>query len=304
MLESDIELDESDVVAPDNGPFDEMGYPLVEVSEENQEAAEVLKSYALNAICEGQLVEAKDHLTGAIMLNPKSALLFACRATCFVKLKKPNAAIRDADAALQMNPDLARGYKARGMARAMLGLWEEAATDLNVASKLDFDEETYMMLKKVEPNANKIKDHRQRYEQLRRENEMRKLNLERQRIQKVAEAVRVLHDGQVIEINDGMELQTKLSAADTASRLAIIYFMATWCGPCCHMNPIYKAFAEKYPKIVFLKVDIEKLSNVAIGWNIISIPTFFFLKKNIVVDRAILTDKNKLEMKILQNADS
>lgn len=31
----------------------------------------------------------------------------------------------------------------------MLGLWEEAATDLHVASKIDFDEEIGMALKTV-----------------------------------------------------------------------------------------------------------------------------------------------------------
>lgn len=31
----------------------------------------------------------------------------------------------------------------------MLGLWEEAARDLHVASKLDFDEEIGLMLKTV-----------------------------------------------------------------------------------------------------------------------------------------------------------
>lgn len=35
------------------------------------------------------------------------------------------------------------------MSRAMLGLWEEAASDLHVASKLDYDEELSTVLKKV-----------------------------------------------------------------------------------------------------------------------------------------------------------
>lgn len=35
------------------------------------------------------------------------------------------------------------------MARAMLGQWEEAAADLHVASKLDYDEEIGSALKKV-----------------------------------------------------------------------------------------------------------------------------------------------------------
>ena len=49
----------------------------------------------------------------------------------------------------QINPDSAKGYKSRGVARAMLGQWEEAAKDLHVASKLDYDEEINAVLKKV-----------------------------------------------------------------------------------------------------------------------------------------------------------
>lgn len=49
----------------------------------------------------------------------------------------------------QINPDSAKGYKSRGMAQAMLGQWEEAAKDLHLASKLDYDEEINAVLKKV-----------------------------------------------------------------------------------------------------------------------------------------------------------
>jgi suppressor of tumorigenicity protein 13 len=98
----------------------------------------------------------------------------------YMKMKKPNAAIRDADAALQVwefsdskshccpyvliielllcnvtfqiNPDSAKGYKSRGMANAMLGKWEDAARDLHLAAKLDFDEEIGAELKKVITN--------------------------------------------------------------------------------------------------------------------------------------------------------
>lgn len=35
------------------------------------------------------------------------------------------------------------------MARALLGQWEEAAKDLHLASKLDYDEEISAVLKKV-----------------------------------------------------------------------------------------------------------------------------------------------------------
>jgi suppressor of tumorigenicity protein 13 len=50
----------------------------------------------------------------------------------------------------QINPDSAKGYKARGMANAMLGKWEAAARDLHAASNIDYDDEISAVLKKVE----------------------------------------------------------------------------------------------------------------------------------------------------------
>ncbi|KAK4394898.1 TPR repeat-containing thioredoxin TDX [Sesamum angolense] len=222
IVESDVELDSSDVVEPDNDPPVKMGDPSIEVTEENQETA--------------QLSKRKPWMQWPMQVS--------------FKLKKPNAAIRDADAALQINPDSAKGYKARGMAEHV-GLWEEAASDLHVASKLDFDEEIHLMLKKVEPNANRIEEHRRKYERLRKEKELRKIELEKQRRQaksQDAEAASVLKDGEVIGVHSASELKTKLNAASKTSRLALIYFTATWCGPCRFISPVFSSLAGKYPE--------------------------------------------------------
>ncbi|GMY24016.1 TPR repeat-containing thioredoxin TDX [Fagus crenata] len=305
IVESDIELDVTDVVEPDDEAPQKMGNPSVEVTEENREAAQIAKSKAMDSISEGKLDEAIDHLTEAIMLNPTSAILYASRASVFVKLNKPNAAIRDADAAIQINPDSAKGYKTRGMARAMLGQWEESASDLRVASTLDYDEEIGLVLKKVEPNARKIEEHHRKYERLRKERELKKAERERKRRQAEAQdrdALSALKDGEVISIHSDSELQPKLNAASRTSRLAILYFTATWCGPCRVISPLYTSLAGKYPKVVFLKVDIDEAKDVAARWNISSVPTFFFLKNGKEVDKVVGADKSALERKIAQHA--
>ncbi|CAN6460930.1 unnamed protein product [Victoria cruziana] len=148
IVESDVEL-EGEVVEPDNDPPQKMGDPSVEVTEESRDESQMSKAKAMEAISEGNLEEAIDHLTNAIVCNPTSAIMYATRATVYIKMRKPNAAIRDANAALEINPDSAKGYKSRGIARAMLGQWEEAAKDLHVASRLDYDEEISATLKKV-----------------------------------------------------------------------------------------------------------------------------------------------------------
>lgn len=304
LVESDIELDVADVVEPDNDPPQKMGNPSIEVTEENREAAQIEKAKAMDAISEGKMDEAIDHLTEAIMLNPTSAILYASRASVFVKLNKPNAAIRDADAALQINPDSAKGYKIRGMARAILGRWEESASDLHVASKLDYDEEIGLVLKKVEPNARKIEEHHRKYERLRKERELKKAERERKGRQAEADrdALSALKDGEVISIHSVSELEPKLNAASKTARLAILYFTATWCGPCRMISPLYTSLAGKYPKVVFLKVDIDEAKDVAARWNISSVPTFFFLKNGKEVDKVVGADKSALERKIAQHA--
>ncbi|KAF2317529.1 hypothetical protein GH714_023983 [Hevea brasiliensis] len=299
IIESDIELDDSDIVEPDNDPpqkvetidgilnlhlFGLDRNPIVHnlgaLSESRvlevapTDFPNAALSFTLSLL--GKLGDAIVHLTEAITLNPTSAILYATRASVFVKLKKPNAAIRDANAALEINPDSAKGYKVRGIARAMLGQWEEAASDLHVASKLDYDEEIALVLKKVEPNARKIQEHRRKYERLRKERELKKAERERQqRVEAQGrEALSALKEGQVIGIHSTSELETKLNAASRTSRLAILYFTATWCGPCRYISPLFTNLATKYPKTVFLKVDIDEARDVAAKWNISSVPTF------------------------------
>ncbi|KAJ6295071.1 hypothetical protein OIU76_023048 [Salix suchowensis] len=304
IVESDIDLDNTDVVEPDNDPPQKMGDPAVEVTEEMWDAAQSEKSKAMDAISEGKLEEAIDHLTQAITLNPTSAIIYATRGSVFVKLKKPHAAIRDADAALAINPDSAKGYKVRGIARAMLGLWEQAAADLREVSKLDYDDEIGSMLKKVEPNAHKIEEHRRKYERLQKERELKKAENERKQRAEAQEreAISALKEGQVIGIHSAKELDPKLNAASKTSRLAILYFTASWCGPCRMIAPIFTSLAAKYPKVVFLKVDIDEARDVAARWNISSVPTFFFIKNGNEIDKVVGADKNELERKVKQHA--
>ncbi|XP_043716934.1 FAM10 family protein At4g22670-like isoform X2 [Telopea speciosissima] len=186
IIESDVEL-EGDIVEPDNDPPQKMGDPSVEVTDENRDASQAAKAQSMEAISEGKLQEAVEYLTEAILLNP-SAIMYATRASVFIKMKKPNAAIRDANAALEINPDSAKGCKTRGIAKAMLGQWKEAAKDLHLASKLDYDEEISAVLKKVEPNAHKIEEHHRKYERLRKEKEEKRIERERQRRKAEAQA--------------------------------------------------------------------------------------------------------------------
>ena len=70
-----------------------------------------------------------------------------------MRLEKPNAAIRDCNEATNLNSDAAQGYKWRGKAHCLLGHWEEASKDLQMACKLDYDDDANATLKEIKPKV-------------------------------------------------------------------------------------------------------------------------------------------------------
>lgn len=182
--ESDLEIDNEGVIPPDDDPPQEMGNDDLEVTEEMMDTANEKKVEAINALGDGDFQKAIDLLTEAIKMNPRIAILYAKRASVYVKLQKPNAAIRDCDKAIAINPDSAQPYKWRGKAHRLLGHWEEAAHDLAMACKLDYDEEASAVLKEVQPRALKIAEHRRKYE---RKHEEKAANERREQLRKAKE---------------------------------------------------------------------------------------------------------------------
>ncbi|XP_073185576.1 putative protein FAM10A4 [Lepidochelys kempii] len=165
--ESDLEIEDEGVIEPDLDDPQEMGDEYLEITNEMIDQANEKREHAFAALDEGELQKAIDLFTDAIRLNPQFTLLYVNRASVFVKLQKPNAAIRDCDRACELNPNSAQSYKWRGQAHMLLGHWEEAAQDFTLSCQLEYDEDTNAMLKNAQPRAEKIVNHRQKYERKR-----------------------------------------------------------------------------------------------------------------------------------------
>ena len=65
----------------------------------------------------------------------------------------------------------------------------------------------------------------------------------------------------------------------------LLDFWAGWCGPCRMMGPVVEEIAEAHPEIRVGKVDVDKETELAQMFNVLSIPTFIVFKKGEVAAR-------------------
>jgi thioredoxin 1 len=69
----------------------------------------------------------------------------------------------------------------------------------------------------------------------------------------------------------------------TQNDMVVIDFWAPWCGPCRNFAPIYERVSEKYPQVVFAKINTEVEQELSNHFNIRSIPTLMIFREQIIL---------------------
>ncbi|XP_076627310.1 thioredoxin, mitochondrial [Colletes latitarsis] len=77
----------------------------------------------------------------------------------------------------------------------------------------------------------------------------------------------------------------------------IVDFFATWCNPCRMLTPrVESVIAEKQGKVLLAKVDIDENSDLALDYQVGSIPVLIAMKDGKVLDRIVgLQDIDKIK---------
>jgi len=70
-----------------------------------------------------------------------------------------------------------------------------------------------------------------------------------------------------------------------SNKPSLVDFYAEWCGPCKAIAPMISSLEEEYNgKINVVKIDVDSNPQLAIEYNIRSVPTLMFFKDGNIID--------------------
>ncbi len=96
----------------------------------------------------------------------------------------------------------------------------------------------------------------------------------------------------VLEITEHSEFMDLIQKND----YVVVDFFAKWCGPCKKLAPQFEyiSLQEKYKNIVFCKVDVDEVNEVADLCDVSSLPTIVAFDKGGIFDSVIGSDMEKI----------
>ena len=72
-----------------------------------------------------------------------------------------------------------------------------------------------------------------------------------------------------------------------SDKTVLIDFYADWCGPCKMFSPIIESVAEENEDVKVVKIDVDNAQDLAIKYQVISIPTIVVIKNGKEVNRNV-----------------
>jgi thioredoxin 1 len=69
---------------------------------------------------------------------------------------------------------------------------------------------------------------------------------------------------------------------------SLLYFTASWCGPCKSMSPIVEGVSSLMnDRFNTIKVDVDDMGSIAADYGVRSVPTLMLVKNNVIIDQRV-----------------
>lgn len=80
-----------------------------------------------------------------------------------------------------------------------------------------------------------------------------------------------------------------------SKKTVLIDFYADWCGPCKMLSPIIEEIAQEHEEIRVVKINVDEEQELAMKYEIMSIPTLIVIKDGVEKNRKIgLASKSEI----------
>jgi|TARA_B110001469_G_C9639189_1_gene321095 thioredoxin 1 len=100
-------------------------------------------------------------------------------------------------------------------------------------------------------------------------------------------------------INNSFQSGEDLSRFSSANNdtLIMLYFTASWCGPCKKIKPFIDEKQKEFKNVCFstINVDDNDYEDLCNDFSISAMPTFVFYKNNSELDKVVGVDETKIE---------
>lgn len=69
------------------------------------------------------------------------------------------------------------------------------------------------------------------------------------------------------------------------SKMVVVDFFATWCGPCQMLMPVLEEISKERDDFDIIEIDVDKAQDLAMQYDIEAVPTMIIFKNGTAIDR-------------------
>ncbi|XP_058730527.1 thioredoxin-like protein CXXS1 [Vicia villosa] len=104
----------------------------------------------------------------------------------------------------------------------------------------------------------------------------------------------------VVKIDSLKSWEQYITEATNKGYFVMVHFSAYWCMPSIAMDPFFEELASTYQDVIFLKVDVDEVKEVATKMEINAMPTFLLMNGETPVDKIVGANPDELRKRMDQ----